>query len=156
MDIENLLLCQFKAASELAAELHSRTENIFPPLPPALHGVEANDPGARERMLIAGSDGVFRPQRVVAPALDRGRFDDNLTIKVGEQVLQSQRPAVRVARGGVERRIARQAVGLERDSSVPQYAAGIAPARQRLRVFEAGKKVEVRDEIQRIDDRPYE
>src|SRR5258708_26937431 len=113
MDIENLLLCQFKAASELAAELHSRTENIFPPLPPALHGVEANDPGARERMLIAGSDGVFRSQRVVAPALDRRRFDDNLTIEVGEQELQSQRTPVRCASRRDERRRTGQQVGLE-------------------------------------------
>src|SRR3954468_12714522 len=107
-------------------------------------------------MLIAGSYRVLGPKYVVAaPALNRRHFDDDLTVEV-EQVLHSHRPTVGVVRGGVERRVARQAVGLEVDAGVPQHATGIGPARQQLRAFEAGEEVEVGNEVQRVEGRDVE
>src|SRR5882724_11304804 len=111
-------------SSEFAADLHSHSIDVLQPLPPAPHGVEPYDPGVGDRVLIAGPEGILVSQCAGAPTLDDRPLDDDLTVEA-EQVFESERPAVGVVRGGVERRVGCQAVGLEVEAGVPQHAAGI-------------------------------
>src|SRR5205085_8022416 len=93
-----------------------------------------------------------RSRQAVVSGLDPGYFENDLAVEV-EQVLESERAAVRVVRGGVDRRIAGQSVSLEVDAGVLQHAARVGGARQRLRALEAGEKVKVGNEGQWIDRR---
>src|SRR5262245_51457447 len=61
-DIDDLL--------QLAAELHADAVDVLLPLEPAVHGVEAQDPGVVERMLVTGAERVLGARRAVLHALD--------------------------------------------------------------------------------------
>ncbi len=123
---------------ELAANLEPHSRNVVIEFTPAVHGVDTPDPRFGQRTLISDAEPVLialgRASRLVVSldTLQCGYFGDDLAVQF-EQVFYAKRRAEGISAGVVEFGEAGQAIGLEVDARVLEYAPGPRGARQGLR-----------------------